>query len=236
MTPRDVRGVERDRGALRVIAVLVTVFVAGMAIRGLFMGESRSTRSLAVSSGGAGASRRAGPGPTAVRDGIPMGFARTSEGARAAAVAYVVTGQVMLDLAPTQVDDAVRGFAASGSADAQVADLQRQLAKLRDKLADGIGPVRYLQAPLAVRVDAFTRERARVLVWSVGVLSRRNAAPPQAGWTTSTFDLVWERGDWKVWAESVASGPTPELNAGALPATDEQFDAALDGFTPWGMP
>ena len=58
-------------------------------------------------------------------------------------------------------------------------------------------------------------------------------AAPQAGWTTSTFDLVWERGDWKVWAESIAPGPAPALNGGVAPATSVELDAKLDGFTPW---
>ena len=119
------------------------------------------------------------------------------------------------------------------SANAQVDDLVSRLSDLRDRLAKGTGPARYLQAVLATRVDAFSSSRARVVVWSVGVLSRRDVAPPQAGWTTSTFDLVWERADWKVWAEDIRSGPTPMLNEGASPVTDDQFDTALRGFEAW---
>jgi hypothetical protein len=139
----------------------------------------------------------------------------------------------MLDLAPTEAAAASGEMAARASADEQESDLLARLNNLRDQLARGSGPVRYWQAVLATRVDAFARSRARVSVWSVGVLSRRDAAPPQAGWTTSTFDLVWERADWKVWAEEVRSGPTPMLNEGASPATDDRFDSALQGFEPW---
>ena len=89
---------------------------------------------------------------------------------------------------------------------------------------------------LATRVDAFAPSRARVAVWSVGVLNRTGVVAPQAGWTTSKFELVWERGDWKVWAEDVAPGPTPMLNEGAPPATDDEFDAAVRGFEAWRQP
>jgi len=45
---------------------------------------------------------------------------------------------------------------------------------------------------------------------------------------------VWERGDWKVWSETITPGPAPALDAGAAPASHEQLDQALSDFTPWG--
>jgi hypothetical protein len=164
---------------------------------------------------------------------MPVGFSRSQEGARAAAVAYVLTGQALLGLAPTEVPDAVRVFAASASAETQVRDAQEQLGALRAALAEGSGPIRYIQSILATRVDAYSRARARVAVWSVGVLARVGAAQPQAGWTTSTFELVWERGDWKVWSETIAPGPAPLLNGATRPATNSEFERSLDGFAPW---
>jgi hypothetical protein len=221
------------RRRLLVVAVVATAFIVGMATRALLSGRPSEGKPhpTALRRGGP-----TGPGPSGTRDGVPVGFARTSAGARAAAVSYVVTGQALLDMGAFDVGVAVRRMAADGSADAQVEDETRQLAALRDKLAAGTGPIRYWQAPLATRVKAFTRLRARVDVWSVGVLSRTNAAPPQSGWTTSTFDLVWEHDDWKVWAETITDGPTPELNAGAIPADDEQFTGALSGFATWSTP
>jgi hypothetical protein len=139
----------------------------------------------------------------------------------------------MLDLAPIEAAAATREMAARASADEQETELTTRLGKLREQLARGSGPVRFWQAVLATRVDAFSTSRARVVVWSVGVLSRRNVAPPQAGWTTSTFDLVWERADWRIWAEDVRSGPTPMLNEGAPPDRDDTFETALQGFAAW---
>ncbi len=117
----------------------------------------------------------------------------------------------------------------------QVSTTEKQLDQLRAVLAPGTGPTRYLQAVLATRLDTFAPDRAAVSVWSVGVLSRMGVAAPQAGWSTSVFDLVWERGDWKVAAETITAGPAPALNDGTAPATSEDLAAALDGFVPWGQ-
>jgi hypothetical protein len=212
-------------------ALIAVAFLAGLVVRGLAAPHSGS-RSDNGSASSKTAAAPAGPGPAVLVDGIASGFGRSKEGASAAAANYVLTGTRLLELAPTRASEAVRSMAATGSADAQVADAERQLHELRAKLADGAGSTHYLQAVLATRVDAFTADRSRVSVWSVGVLSRAKVAEPQAGWTISTFDLVWERGDWKIWSESVTAGPAPALNATA-PATAQQFDQALLGFTPW---
>jgi hypothetical protein len=147
-------------------------------------------------------------------------------------VAYVVWGQELVGLAPTEAAERVRAQAAALTAEHQVADVLGRLAGLRDRLAGGSGRIRYLQAPLAARVEGFGAGRARVAVWSVGVLWRRGAAEPQAGWLTTTVELVWEQGGWKVWSESTVSGPTPFPNAD-LPVTGEDLDRLLAGFEPW---
>jgi hypothetical protein len=156
-------------------------------------------------------------------------------GARAAAAGYVTTGQAMLDAGPLGAGDAVRIMAAHRSADAQSTELLARLAALQAKLAGGTGPVRYWQSVLATRLEDYRPSRARVAVWSVGVLSRRDVVAPQAGWSTSIFALVWEHRDWKVESEQVRSGPTPMLNLGAHPSTPERFDTGLHGFAPWPM-
>lgn len=164
-----------------------------------------------------------GAGPRAVR---------SPAGARAVAVAHVLSGQRTLSLAPTEVDGVVRRYASVETADSQVVEVRQQLDLVRRSLAGGSGPIHYLQAPLAVRVEGSGPERARVSVWTVGVLWRRGAAAPQAGWLTTTVDLVWETGEWKVWAESTASGPTPFPNADP-PVAVAELDRLLASFEPW---
>lgn len=219
-------------GPARTVAISVVAFLLGMAVRNHLAGGSSDPHS-ADPHQQPPASSAAAPGPRQYVDGIPSGFARTSDGARVAAVHFVLTGQTVMGMAPTRVPDAIRGMAASGSADAQVTEAQEQLRQIRERLAGGTAPIRYVQSILASGVDAFTPQRARVSVWSVGVLSRTGVAQPQAGWTTSTFELVWERDDWRIWDNTITPGPTPALNASALPSSAEQLDQALVGFTPW---
>ena len=211
-------------------AVLLAVgsLLAGMALRGFAMGPEPTAQPTSV------VEVDAGPGPWDHEQGIPVGFARTEDGAVAAAASYTTTGQVMLDLAPTEVRAAVRRYASTETAEQQVADVTAQRGGVRSALSAGSGRTRYVQAVLATRLDAYSSERARVVVWSVGVLWRRGAANPQAGWVTSTYDLVWEDDTWKVWAHASTSGPAPAPNAGTPPVGAAELDRLLTGFEAWG--
>jgi hypothetical protein len=173
-------------------------------------------------------------GPVGVASGIPVGYARTREGAVAAAVAYVSTGQAILGMAPAEVETAVRRMATGDAGEAILADTHARLAAARAALEGSDTPIEYRQAALAVRVDAFSQERARVAVWNVGILSREGVAPPQAGWAISTFDLAWERNDWKVAAETIEPGPAPVTNAAVAPATSAELRRRLVGFAAYG--
>ena len=216
------------RTVARMLTVATIGVIVGLAVRGC--AGPTPTHVVSVRP----PSRRTEPtGPTGTRAGVPVGFARTTDGAIAAAVAYVLTGQRLVNLSPLDAADAVRVMAAQAASQRQVDDVTGRLGALRDALARGAGPIQYWQSVLATRVDASSPTRVRVLVWSVGVLARAGVAAPQAGWTTSVFELVWEHADWKIWSETTTSGPTPILNDGAPPATDREFATALTGFTPW---
>lgn len=170
-------------------------------------------------------------GPTRVEHGAPAGFARTADGAVAAAVSFVCTGQALLDMDPLAAEEAVRQMAAAATADRQVSDTLVKLRTARTTLAAGSGPTVYRQAAVAWRTESFTPDRARIAVWNVGVLAREGIAPPQAGWAVSTFDLGWERDDWKVIDERITPGPAPILDDSAAPATAAQLIASLQDFT-----
>lgn len=170
------------------------------------------------------------PGPRAVVAGVPAGFARTEEGAVAAAASYVTTGNILLGLDPLAVEAAVRQMASDRTAAHQIEEAQSRLSEARSALAAGNGPVHFRQASIAARLEDWSPQGARVAVWNVGVLSRAGVAPPQAGWAISTLELVWEHDDWKILAETITPGPAPIPNASASPATSEQFAAALVGF------
>jgi hypothetical protein len=211
-----------------------TAFLAGIAARGLGgVTVISNVHHADESATHPPTNERSIPGPATQTDGIPAGFARSSGGARAAAVAYVLTGQTLIGLPATAVGAAVRSIAASANATGQVQTTVRQLDELRSVLASGTGPTQYWQAALATRVGRFAPDRAQVSVWNVGVLSRIDVAAPQATWAISNFDLVWERGDWKVEHETIGPGPAPALNTNLAPATSEDLAVALVGFRPW---
>jgi hypothetical protein len=173
-------------------------------------------------------------GPVRTAQGVPAGFSRSERGAVAAAEAYVGTGQTLLDMDPLAAEKALRQMATTDSAEEQVDRVLDRLSQVRQVLAYGSGPIVFRQGVIAWRVDSYSAERVRVAVWHVGVLSREGAAPPQAGWATSTVELVWERDDWKIAEESVVPGPAPILNDSVAPATATLLQTALDGFTDFG--
>ena len=169
------------------------------------------------------------PSPIGVR--VPGGFDQSEAGAVEAAIAYVTCGPALLDMDPAEAEQAVRTMAAAATAEEQAETLHLRLVALQRALAGGNGPLRYHQAAIAARVDAFTPSGARVAVWHVGVLSKAGIATPQAGWAISVVDLLWEAGDWKLEHETVSPGPAPILDGSAPPATAEELDATLAGFT-----
>lgn len=168
--------------------------------------------------------------------GVPAGFPRTRDGAVAAAASFVCTGQALLDMDPFAAEEAVRQMAAAAAAENQVRATMAGLRRTREALAEGSGGVVFRQAAIAFRLEAWSPQRARVAIWNVGVLSRDGVAPPQAGWAVSTFELVWERGGWRVWAETISPGPAPVLNDSVAPATSAEFASVLEGFTDFGSP
>lgn len=202
-------------------------FLAGMATRGA-LGDRPPAESPTVE---APVSERRGPGPTRETDGAPAGFARTREGARAAAIAYTATlSQRLLYAEPTTAEAAVRAVAADASEDSLVADALAGLDAAREPLATGTGATWWAVDPLAVKVEAFSPDRARVSVWLVRVLSRQGVVVPQSSWLTETVELVWEADDWHLWADSSRPGPTPVLDGSDLPATAAELDTELTGF------
>lgn len=228
----------RTRSSSRGLALASLSLLTGIALHATLLAP-RDSQSNQPSAPGVPPAASSGDAATSasrpqLEHGVPAGFARAADGAVAAAAAFVCTGQSILDMDPLSAEEAVRQMAATSAADQQVADTLAKLRAAREALAGGTGAIVYRQAAIAWRVEAFSPDRARVAIWSVGVLARDGVAPPQAGWATSTFDLVWERGDWKIESEVIVPGPAPILDNSAAPATASQLIASLQGFTDFG--
>lgn len=156
-----------------------------------------------------------------------------TDSAVVAAVRFVCSGQRLLGTSPTALGDAVRSMWSAESADGALDATLDRLSELRDRLGGGVGPTRFRQAALAVRVDSASAARVVVSVWWVGVLSRADAVTPQAQWSISTVTMVSESGEWKVDAESTEPGPLPDHSVDSEPITDAELERRLTGFVDW---
>ena len=202
---------------------LVATAVTGMGARGLVASPTPVAPPIR--------SAASAPGPRSTTAGMPTGFARNQPGAVAAATTYVRQGQRLLDLPATDRLSALQAITSRDGAAGYFAQVSAQLAELDGIDARGQGHLTWDVSVLATRVDAYSAERARISIWRVGVLSLTGLVAPIAEWTTVDDELVWERGDWKIWAETQTPGPTPAGHPDARPSTPGQLQAALAGFT-----
>ncbi|MGH9137904.1 MAG: hypothetical protein ACRD0G_12785, partial [Acidimicrobiales bacterium] len=204
------------------------VFLAGMAARGAVGDrDAREPQAEAAPASNATASI----GPSREVGGAPVGFARSRDGVQAAAIAYTATlSQRLLYLDPASAKGTVRAIAADASVDTISRDVLAGLQAVREPLTTGTGATWWVVEPLAAKVEAYTADRARVSVWIVRVLSRQGVVVPQSSWVTETVELVWEGGDWRLWSDESAPGPTPVLDGSDLPASAAELDAELTGF------
>ncbi len=201
----------------------VVAMLFGAAAHGLLVGTPSNSSSKVAANSSA-------PGPSLERAGLLVGFAHTRAGAIAAATTYVREGQRLFDLPSPQRDAALRSIAASAAADGVLGEQARQLNELGGIAQRGQGPLTWMVTVLATRLDAYTPARARVSLWRVGILSVSGLMAPLAEWTTVDYELVWERGDWRLWSETQVPGPSPIADPNQTPTTPNQWRTALSGF------
>ena len=159
-----------------------------------------------VPTGNCGPSRRIG--------GVPMGWAPSTSGAVAAAAGYAKTMSALWFL--TDQDrrhQAIRLLATPDRAASLTASQDRLAGQLSALLGSGSGGgadhAILTTALLGYRVDSFTGARAQVALWAVVVHGTEVGPSLAPAWTTSTLDLEWTGGDWKLASATTAPGPGP---------------------------
>lgn len=155
---------------------------------------------------------------------------RTERGARAAAISYATASQDWLYLGDEDIDRSVRAIATATAGPSLSRDTVGELSAARDALAKSPGRVWWLVRPLASHVERFDPASARVVVWTVTILSAADVALPQADWSRVAVDLVWASGGWRVQAIADSAGPTPMTGTKDRPWEPEALDEALVGF------
>jgi hypothetical protein len=195
--------------------------------------QSQTGAGVAVPAPPLGSGGADDPGPRRTEGDVPMGFARTVAGAVAAATTYLSTlhGLALGDAGARE--EAVRRMAAS----AAPGIVERTLAGMA--FLDGVvdearaalpGARAFLrEVPVAYELSRFDRDRARVEVWSLGVVLIEGRTQATEVWSTNTVELVWEGGDWRLWSWARVPGPVPA--ASLEPPTDPaEVLAAINGW------
>ena len=108
----------------------------------------------------------------------------SEEGARAAAVSMATASQDWLYLGDAEVDAAVRARATDEAGPALAAETVTKLGEARRALGASPGRVWWVVRPLATRVEHFDAARARVVVWTVSVLSATGVAAARTAAST----------------------------------------------------
>ncbi|MDQ3642056.1 MAG: hypothetical protein M3450_11505, partial [Actinomycetota bacterium] len=101
---------------------------------------------------------------------------RTEHGARTTAIVFATASQDWLYMTDEQIDRSVRAIATASAGPSLSRETVIDLRTARDALAKSPGRVWWLVRPLASRVERFDPASARVVVWTVTVLSAADVA------------------------------------------------------------
>ena len=145
-------------------------------------------------------------GPSDEENGVPVGYARTEDGAAAAAREF---SQVMSRFAG---DEGAHRSALQTLAAPDWRDRAIQLAENNSAfLTRRYGNATSRFVPVSYRVRSFSQEAATVSVWGVSVVGGSDVQRLEESWVTGTLRLIWIGGDWRVTGSDSDVGPTPRL-------------------------
>lgn len=156
-------------------------------------------------------------GPRAMQDGVPVGYARTEEGALQAAINF----SRALGPDPGESKSSYAAKLRAIASDEWGSELESTINSWAEGEAES--------APLRFRVVEFSQDRAEVALWVAGFINPRNGSPA-AVWGRTFLTLVWEDGDWKLAAEDGDAGPWPAPLSTS--STTAELSELLRGFLP----
>ena len=170
---------------------------------------------LSVPPGGAQAIPKEAAGASRMNGDVPVGYARTRDGAVAAATNYsaILAGPLILEPSRYRAAEAV--IAAPSARSAVTAEGEQAIAAVdastgaATEARRGVRvAVRYV--PLAYRMTAYDAGRATVSIWGLWLVGVQGLLAPTETWSTRTFVLEWIGGDWKLTSSSTSPGPRPQ--------------------------
>jgi len=181
---------------------------------------------LAVPDAGAATSR---VGPAGSRNGVPVGYQHSSQGAVAAATNYTAVLSSDLILDQTRREAAIGTLAAPEARAALERVFARTVPAIIQALGDsGTGAAAAAGAgsgttgnagaggkvvlrfiPVGWRLERYDGATAEVSIWATGIGGSLNGVPVQEGWGITTVELRWTDNDWKETSATTRDGPVP---------------------------
>jgi hypothetical protein len=173
-------------------------------------------------------------GPRQFRAGVGVGYARSQQGAVAAAANYtrVLSSDLILDTARR------RAAIATLAAPEAKARLQKTFDQAVVSLRQGLGvtdaaddgtQVLLRATPVGWRVEDYSNGTAKVAIWVTSVggsIGGKVPVPIREGWGTTTVTLRWAGGDWKQVESTTTDGPVPIADVAPPTAAGELVDKA----------
>ncbi|MEU9158540.1 hypothetical protein AB0D59_50475 [Streptomyces sp. NPDC048417] len=184
------------------------------------------------------------PVETKSSEGIPSGFAHTSQGAQSAAANYatVLGSDSMFNtterhaIVQNIADPATMNSLQSGFDSDYSADFLKKVGLNTDGSAPAGSTFVDRTLPVGTKVTSYGDSAATVEVWCnglFGIAGTTSTTPVTNNWFTVTMKLSWSGGDWKVLESSQKTGPTPVTGDNPVSGSDEISKAVQEfgGFT-----
>ena len=171
-------------------------------------------------------------GPVGVRNDVPVGYARSEDGAVAAATGYLSAIGDKRAFNRSWRETAYRTMADPATVDDLLASVAASYERIDGDLGLGDaaaydGSILAVTVPVGYRVDDYTEDRASITVWAAGWVTRLSGPQLPLRAQSSTMELTWVESDWKLTA---VTGIEPLDPPGvAAPVTDEAF-SQMRGF------
>ncbi|MFG2761133.1 hypothetical protein [Streptomyces wuyuanensis] len=237
------RPTRNSRSLVTVVGVVVLLIAAiAFANRGDGTDSPRTTDTAKGTSPTAATGIRPVAGKHA---GIPAGYARDDQGAQSAAANYAVAlgSADMYDQARRH--EIVSAVYAPEVLAARQADFDKVYSDkgflsrigLRE---DGTAPegLTFISrvVPAGTKVEKFVGDTAVVTVWYsslFGLAGEGSKNPVSESWYTTTYDMKWIDGGWKITGHAQKDGPVPVGRDQAASSAEEMADAVeqFGGFT-----
>ncbi|WDT92270.1 hypothetical protein H0E86_16690 [Streptomyces sp. SCSIO-PteL053] len=238
----------RNSRSLVTITGIVVLLVAAIAFANRGGGSDDEASSGAKSPGTAGSAPTAATGtkPVEGRNGtIPSGFAHDEQGAQSAAANYSVALVSDGMFSRERRREISKAVYAPDVASARRDDLDKVYSDESFLASIGLNPdgsapegLTFISRanPVGTKVEKYAGDTASVAVWYsalFGLAGEGSKNPVAESWYTTTYELRWVDGDWKISDFQQKDGPVPVGRDQAASSAEEMADAVqqFGGFT-----